>query len=171
MKRSASLPIVFLVALLALLWLAGFASAGRSPEPAAPQAGAPTMVSYQGQVTVDGTPFTGDGYFQFAIVDGYGAIQWSNDGNSPPITAVQLDVSSGLFNVLLGDGMAALPASAFAGTDRYLRVWFSSDGKDFEQLSPDRRIAAAPYALQARKPRTPGRWTAMIPATPPGRSR
>ena len=47
--------------------------------------------------------------------------------------------------------MTELPASAFAGTDRWLRVWFSSDGDAFVLLSPDRRIAAAPYALQAQE--------------------
>jgi preprotein translocase subunit Sec61beta len=45
----------------------------------------------------------------------------------------------------------ALSASVFSGTSRYLRVWFSSTGGagSFTLLSPDRRIAAVPYALQA----------------------
>jgi hypothetical protein len=69
---------------------------------------------------------------------------------------VQLVVADGLFNVLLGDttlgGMTqALGADVFNGTDRYLRVWFSSDGTTFTQLIPDRRIAAVPYALQAEE--------------------
>ena len=67
-----------------------------------------------------------------------------------PNAAVSLTVTNGLFNVLLGDaGMTALPASVFSGTTRYLRVWFSSDNIAFALLSPDRRIAAVPYALQA----------------------
>jgi hypothetical protein len=69
---------------------------------------------------------------------------------------VQLSVSEGLFNVLLGDttlsGMTeALDASVFSGTDRYLRVWFStSAGGPFTQLG-DQRISSVPFALQAQE--------------------
>ena len=85
---------------------------------------------------------------------------WSNDGSSTtgnePTAAVPLSVSDGLFGVLLGDtslsGMTqALTADVFSQPDRYLRVWFSSDGSTFNQLTPDTRIAAVPYALQAEK--------------------
>jgi hypothetical protein len=69
---------------------------------------------------------------------------------------VQLSVSEGLFNVLLGDitlsGMTqALDASVFSGTDRYLRVWFSTsaDGT-FTQLG-DQRISSVPFALRAEE--------------------
>jgi hypothetical protein len=123
--------------------------------------GAPTLVSYQGQVLVSGTPFSGTGYFKFAIVDSltYPTSYWSNDGTSSggsePAKPVLLAVSNGLFSVLLGDttldNMSELPASAFAGSDRLLRVWFSSDGETFVLLEPDRRIAAAPYAMQAQE--------------------
>ena len=161
MKRSATIVLTVFVALLALFWLAGWVNAGRSAEPAAPLAplaGAPTVVSYQGQVLVAGVAYSGTGYFKFAVVDAAGATTyWSNDGTSvggaAPTAAVSLTVTSGLFNVLLGDvsltNMTALPASVFSGTERYLRVWFSSDNVTFTLLSPDRRIAAVPYALQA----------------------
>jgi preprotein translocase subunit Sec61beta len=161
MKRSTLILLTVLVALLALFWLAGWVNAGRSAEPAAPLAplaGAPTVVSYQGQVLVAGVAYSGTGYFKFAVVDAAGATTyWSNDGTSvggaAPTAAVSLTVTSGLFNVLLGDvsltNMTALPASVFSGTERYLRVWFSSDNVTFTLLSPDRRIAAVPYALQA----------------------
>jgi len=124
------------------------------------QSGAPSVVSYQGQVTLDGSAYSGTGYFKFAVVNAAGdTTYWSNDGTSTgggePTNTVQLAVSGGLFNVLLGDtslaSMTALGASAFDGTDRYLRVWFSHDGISFDQLSPDRRIAAVPYALQAEE--------------------
>jgi hypothetical protein len=46
----------------------------------------------------------------------------------------------------------ALAASVFGAPDRYLRVWFStSSGGSFDQLTPDTRIAAVPYALQAEE--------------------
>jgi hypothetical protein len=161
MKRSASIALIILVVLLAVSWQGGLAGADRSAEPLAPQAGAPSVVSYQGQVTVAGIAPTGTGYFKFAVVDqpacttGY----WMNDGSpvacTAPTDAVSLAVSNGLFNVLLGDtsvtNMTALPESVFSGTTRYLRVWFSSTGSagPFVHLTPDRRIAAVPYALQA----------------------
>ena len=121
--------------------------------------GAPTMVSYQGQVKVGGTPYSGTGYFKFAIWSGSGGNAWTNDGTAAgggePTDSVPLMVSDGLFNVLLGDtslpNMNALPASVFDETKRYLRIWFSSDDTTFTLLSPDQRIAAVPYALQAEK--------------------
>jgi hypothetical protein len=125
------------------------------------QAGAPTVVSYQGQVKVGGSAYHGLGYFKFAIVDAAGATShWSNDGTSvgggEPTSAVPLEVAGGLFNVLLGDTSLdnmtqPLDAQVFEGTERYLRVWFSPDGSTYSQLSPDRRIAAVPYALQAER--------------------
>jgi hypothetical protein len=42
-------------------------------------------------------------------------------------------------------------AGAFSEPDRYLRVWFSSDNVTFDHLTPDTRIAAVPYALQAER--------------------
>jgi len=151
-KRGFSLTglavIVLVVALLAATGLVGA------------QGGAPTVVSYQGQVVVDGAAYSGAGYFKFAVVDGAGTTTyWSNDGTSSggiePGSAVTLTVTSGLLTVLLGDtslgNMDPLPTSAFSDTDRMLRVWFSSDGLAFTQLTPDRRIAAVPYALQAQE--------------------
>jgi hypothetical protein len=126
------------------------------------QAGAPTIVSYQGQVSLDGRPFDGTGYFKFAIVDpSVPETFWSNDGSSgageEPELPVRLTVTGGLFNVLLGDPSVEnmdqpLEAAVFAEPERcYLRVWFSEGGESFQQVSPDRRIAAVPYALQAEQ--------------------
>jgi hypothetical protein len=115
--------------------------------------GAPEVVAYQGEVQVGGSPYTinGGGITSF----------WSNDGTSTgggaPSAAVQLAVSDGLFAILLGDtsvaGMTqALTADVFNQPDRYLRVWFSTSvGGPFEQLTPDTRLAAVPYALQAQE--------------------
>ena len=156
-KRGFSLTGLAAIVMMAALLLA--------TGPTGAQSGAPTVVSYQGQVAVSGIPYTGAGYFKFAVVNAAGdTTYWSNDGTSSggsePAVAVQLAVSNGLFSVLLGDtalaNMTALPAAAFADTDRALRVWFSSDGSSFTLLSPDRRIAAVPYALQAEEARLAG---------------
>lgn len=147
MKRNV-LSILSAILLIATL-LAGSDSAFARPPV---QAGAPTMISYQGQVTVNGEPYNGTGYFKFAVVDAGGTSYWTNDGTTggEPSAAVTLPVTNGLFTVLLGDaGMEPLPASAFAGPERYLRVWFKGDGATFARLTPDQRIAAVPYALQA----------------------
>ena len=45
--------------------------------------GSPTVISYQGKVSQNGTPYNGTGYFKFAIVDAAAAQSfWSNDGTS-----------------------------------------------------------------------------------------
>jgi len=122
----------------------------------------PTMISYQGLVQVDGSPYNGTGYFKFAIVDsttGNGTSNyWANDGTASgePAAAVPLAVGNGLFNVLLGDtslaGMSqTLDDSVFSETDTYLRVWFSqSTGGPFEALEPNQRFTSVAYALRAR---------------------
>jgi hypothetical protein len=149
------------IAGLALAATLTWAAAGAAP--LAQGGGAPTVVAYQGQVQVNDTPFEGSGHFKFAVVNPAGDTSyWSNDGTSvggaEPTAAVTLTVSGGLFSVLLGDtaldGMTqALTADAFDEPDRRLRVWFSSDGLTFSQLTPDTRIAAVPYALQAERVR------------------
>ena len=167
MKRDALIVLTVVVALLAVLGLNPAVFAGRTAEPAAPLAGAPTVVSYQGQVIVAGAAYSGTGYFKFAVADQPACTTsyWMNDGSpasgAAPTAAVSLTVSNGLFNVLLGDttltNMTALPASVFSGTTRYLRVWFSSDNVTFTLLTPDRRIAAVPYACRRQ---TLISWTA-----------
>lgn len=124
-------------------------------------AGAPSAVSYQGEVQIGGAAYTGDGYFKFAVVNAAGnTTYWSNDGSSSggnePSALVVLSVNDGLFHVLLGDpahgGMTQpLTADVFDQPERYLRVWFSENsGGPFAKLSPDTRITAVPYALQAQ---------------------
>ena len=162
MNTKARLVLVLTLALLmgAALW-ATLTQAAPGAVPLA-QGGAPAVVAYQGEVRVDGDPYDDDGYFKFAVVDSpCTTFYWSNDGtgdcSTPPTAAVQLTVSEGLFSVLLGDteldGMTqALAADVFSQPDRYLRVWFSTSGSgSFDQLTPDTRIAAVPYALQAQE--------------------
>src|SRR5947207_3148902 len=84
----------------------------------------PSIISYQGAVTVGGTNFNGSGTFKFALVDGTGSTTlWSNNGTSvngsEPTIGVTLSVVDSIYSVLLGDttvvNMSAIPASAFNG--------------------------------------------------------
>jgi hypothetical protein len=150
-----------MLALVLLVGAALWATLTRAAPGFAPQmGGAPPVVAYQGEVKVSGIPYTGDGYFKFAVINSAGdTTYWSNDGSgsggSEPTDAVNLIVSQGLFNVLLGDttlsGMTQpLSAGVFSDPDRYLRVWFAESANGpFSQLAPDTRIAAVPYALSA----------------------
>ena len=120
----------------------------------------PGILNHQGRIAVSGTNYTGTGFFKFALVDAAGTTTlWSNNGSSAgggqPTVAVSASVSQGLYALGLGDtavaGMTeAIPPSVFTGNaDVRLRVWFSANGTTFEQLTPDRRITAAGYALSA----------------------
>jgi hypothetical protein len=120
----------------------------------------PGVLNHQGRIVVSGNNYTGTGHFKFALVNAAGTTTlWSNNNSSTagaqPSAAVQVSVSQGHYALGLGDtalaGMtAAIPASVFTGqADVRLRVWFSTNGTTFEQLTPDRRITAAAYALTA----------------------
>lgn len=118
----------------------------------------PSTLNYQGRVAVNGVNFTGTGQFKFALVNAAGSQSyWSNDGSSnggsQPATAVGISVSSGLYNVQLGDTslthMTAVPATVFANADVRLRVWFNDGTNGFQQMTPDQKIAAVGYAMMA----------------------
>ncbi len=121
-------------------------------------AAVPAMLNHQGRIAVGGVNFEGTGQFKFALVSANGTTTyWSNDGTSTtgdqPTDAVSLTVTKGLYSVLLGDialtNMTAIPASVFANDDVRLRVWFNDGPTGFEQITPDQRLAASPYALVA----------------------
>jgi hypothetical protein len=107
------------------------------------------MFNFQGEVSVDGVPFTGTGYFKFAIVNNLGTVSlWSNDGTSfngeEPVTSVSVAVNGGVFNVMLGDpnlGMEPINSVIFNHPNQLrLRIWFDDGEHGFQQLVPDRRI-------------------------------
>ena len=113
----------------------------------------PEMISYQGRVAVNGTNFTGTGQFKFALVDAGTNTLWSNDGTSvdgsEPSSAIPLEVSRGLYSVLLGDGPKPIPAGVFGNETVLLRVWFDDGVHGSQRLTPDRRIAPVGYAMVA----------------------
>lgn len=124
------------------------------------QAGVPRVLNHQGRVAVNGVHFEGTGQFKFALVNTGGtATYWSNDGTSvagsEPVDAVSLQVTKGLYSVLLGDTnlphMTALSESTLAPGDVRLRVWFNDGTNGFQMISPDQSLAATPYALLAAK--------------------
>ncbi len=123
-------------------------------------AAVPALLNHQGRIAVNTVNFDGTGQFKFALVNGNGTISyWSNDGTSAagsqPAAAVALTVTKGLYAVLLGDtsltNMTAVPAAVFNNADVRLRVWFNDGVIGFQQITPDQRFAAAPYALVATK--------------------
>jgi len=116
----------------------------------------PQMINYQGRVAGGDPPvnFDGNGKFKFALVNGTGSTSyWSNDGTSAagsePTTAVTLPVTKGLYSVLLGANMTAIPNTVFANPDVHLRVWFDDGTNGSQLLTPDQRIAAVGYAMVA----------------------
>jgi hypothetical protein len=120
----------------------------------------PTMINYQGRVTVAGTPVDAAAFFKFALVDGDGTTAtttyWSNDGTSTggsePTSQVTLTVNKGLYAVLLGDaGMPPITVTVFSDhANVRLRVWFSqTSGGPYTLLTPDARIVSVGYAMLA----------------------
>ncbi|MBN1551402.1 hypothetical protein JW979_08035 [bacterium] len=112
----------------------------------------PLTIDYQGKVTVGGTEFTGTGYFRFALLDSAGSVAyWTNDGNIPPSTDVQITVTDGLFNVVLGetDGMDPIPVSVFEHEEIFLRIWFNDGSTGYQMLTPDQQIHSAGFSYRA----------------------
>ena len=103
----------------------------------------PHVLNHQGRIAVEGVNFDGVGQFNFALVNADGTYSyWSNDGSSEagsqPGSAVSLDVSKGLYSVLLGDmtleNMSVLPSTVFDNDVVYLRVWFNDGINGFDLI-------------------------------------
>jgi hypothetical protein len=116
----------------------------------------PSLLSYQGNVTVSGTNYGGPAQFKFALVNSNGSISyWSNDGSSSagaqPLASLSLDVTQGLFSLMLGDtsltNMQPVPSSIFTNGDVRLRIWFAPGTNTLQMLAPDQRLGAVGYAM------------------------
>ncbi len=125
-----------------------------------PLSAVPALINHQGRMAVNGVNFEGAGQFKFGLVNASGTTTfWSNDGTSTagtqPAAAVSLTVTRGLYAVLLGDtslaSMTALPVTVLDNADVRLRVWFNDGITGFQQITPDQRLASAPYALVAAR--------------------
>ena len=108
---------------------------------------------------MNGVNYDGTGHFKFVLIDPSGpGSAWSNDGTSnfgiEPLGSVAAPVAKGHYAVELGGaGMDPLSTFTFSNfPDLRLRIWFSTAaGGLFEQLTPDRRLTSAPYALSAAR--------------------
>jgi hypothetical protein len=132
----------------------------------------PGTISYQGLVYSGGDAFDGDGYFKFALVNSAGtSAYWANDGTGlstapfTPTNHITLTVSSGLFNVRLGDtsiaGMTeSITESVFIAAGRSLRVWFNDGAAGWQRLTPDTPLDSMPWALSAANLNSANTFTA-----------
>lgn len=125
-----------------LIWLTGLTTAGFS-----------AVLNYQGRVSVDGTNFTGSGYFVFSLHDPSGMILWGS-GEFPfvgstnlPRAVWKLTVRDGVYNVRLGDTNAGMPAidlpRVLAANDPSLRVWFTDGVRGWQVATGDTPLKAA----------------------------
>jgi len=156
------------IALSAILLIVLVMVTQAAPESAPHRQGgtiSPSLVSYQGQVNINGVPYSGTGYFRFAIVNAGGTFYWSNDSSIiTPTEAVTLTVVSGLFNVLLGE-TNQITYGMFSDADRWLRVWFDDGTHGVQLLEPDTRLTTAPFAFQADNAMTATYATTALTAT------
>lgn len=131
MKRRRGLKLAATV-LVGLSLLVIFSIAGASPA-------VPQMINYQGRLTdASGNPLNGTYSITFKLysVGTGGSAIWTE-------THSNVNVSNGLFNVLLGS-TTPLDASKFTGTT-YLGVTVGSD----PEMTPRQRLVSVPYALVA----------------------
>lgn len=143
---------MFIPRILAILFLAVGIGAAAVAE-------VPLTLTQQGFVTVNGAPFTGDGYFRFAIIDSVtGSNLWTNDGSAigavaQPTAALTLAVADGLYAAVLGDtavaGMTAIPKEVFDSVGVAVRIWFDDGTNGVQQLTPDQTVTSAAYAIHA----------------------
>ncbi len=87
------------------------------------------------------------------------ATYWSNDGTSvdgsEPTDAVNVNVTDGVFTVIIGDdtlaNMQPMDPAVFETSDLQLRVWFNDATHGFTPMDPATLIGSVPYASFALK--------------------
>jgi hypothetical protein len=101
-----------------------------------------TAFTYQGRLTDNGTPVTGNYDLRFAIYDA--ASGGTQIGN--PITNAPVAVNEGTFTVTLDFGQGIFP-----GANRWLQIGVRTNGSvgAFATLSPLQPFTASPYAITA----------------------
>ena len=103
---------------------------------------------HSGHIAVEGTPYWGNGYFKFAIIDENEKALWTHDNSQkiPPTDHMSLEVKNG-FTLYLGDESVtgkALPASSLLSSERIFQsLVFQKRGR-FETVGVDLALGAAP---------------------------
>lgn len=111
-------------------------------------------LDYQGKILIGDVPFTGDGYFKFAIGNAVGTTNfWTSDGSTsiPPAAFVTNACYNGVFSTVLGaPPLRPINPGIFnINTTLFLRVWFSTDGATFGEMLPFQRIASSAHAVNS----------------------
>jgi len=98
----------------------------------------PTMISYQGYLSQDGSPVPDATYtVQFRIYDGLSAELWMEEH--------QVETDGGHFTVQLGSlPGTAITADLFNGDDRYLGITVESQS----EMTPRIRLVSQPYSFR-----------------------
>ncbi|MDA0208052.1 MAG: hypothetical protein O3B64_01420 [bacterium] len=147
----ATVRIVFSALLMCMLFVSSLFLF--SSQNSARAASAPNVVNYQGRIlNSSGVPVADasvDMIFELYDASSGGSCVWSNSSAScATATAISVTLTDGLFAENLGetgDGYAAIGDSIFGdNADLYLQVTVEG-----EALTPRKRMAAAPYALNA----------------------
>jgi len=102
------------------------------------------VINFQGRVEVDDVGYSGNTWFALTIGNqDITETYWSSWAS---VSAVE-----GIFNIMIGGTTAdKLTDDVFnEQTDLYLSVSFSTDGANYELLSPDQHIVSVPYAVNA----------------------
>lgn len=160
--------------------------AAEAAQPAPGPTNVPQQINHQGVVSVEGLRFNGTGIFKFAIVDPTTGINlWCNDDNDPvdtlqtcagqigvvPATSCSLTVTDGVYSIGLGDSdlacMRVIPPSIFNVNNTRLRIWFDDGANGLQQLTPDQKLTATPYAHTAAIGVPPGTMVAFAGAAAP----
>ena len=122
------------------------------------------VLDYSGRIAVDGSNFTGTGFFVFSIHAASGEILWAS-GDFPqtgatqhPAATSQLAVRDGIYQTRLGDVAAGMPAldaaRLLAAKDPFLRVWFHDGSRRGWQVAGDTPIRPALAGKSAAAPAT-----------------
>lgn len=94
------------------------------------------VVNYQGRLRIDGTAFSGNGHFRFALIGSDGTAVW----NSGEVT---VPVQDGRYAVRLGDAAGSQPITTQEIASSRIRIWFQRDGKQWDLIGTDVPIPAA----------------------------
>lgn len=105
------------------------------------------VLQYSGRVETAAGAFTGNGQFQFAIVDEQSNLLWATGAAPVPGSAgllpgaVAIPVNAGAFSVKLGDpsqGQPAMSSEALAKSSGLtLRIWFNDGKAGWNRLGQD----------------------------------